>query len=409
MPIQKKQAANVAVTLLITSLVLLNSQQLLAQKGGGGGKPKTANYTVIALEAGEGYFESEARGLNDGREAVGFAKTSSGVAAVHWRIENGQAVPTILGLGDALPGSTTATAVNRWGQIVGSGDILVDGSGEFEQRERALFWPGKSSTPLLLPTLDGFEECWPLALSDDGLIIGVARHDDLCSPYWTAVAWRILAGETGPYPSDVLDFGAIEIGDFSSATGVSNTENGVALVSGTSEVPLYDETGCLLDTLSVAVSWSISLDEEGGLSATPPSWLGPLCGGSQSWGNGVNNAGAISGVSETADGGLCGFIDDGELQVLEATRKSRLDRQSIRDVNDANTRQAVGHLEDSRSGAWFAVVWTNGSPKEVSSLASESAFSSFVDAHNINERGDIVGVGDLEVGGRAGFLLLKNE
>jgi hypothetical protein len=50
-------------------------------------------------------------------------------------------------------------------------------------------------------------------------------------------------------------------------------------------------------------------------------------------------------------------------------------------VKDAASRQVVGHREDIRSGAWFAVVWNNGSPQTIDSSVSESPFSCFVDAH----------------------------
>jgi hypothetical protein len=185
------------------------------------------------------------------------------------------------------------------------------------------------------------------------------------------VAWRVALDETSPYVSAVLDLWGIGPNDFSSASGITNATDGVALVAGMNQVLIYDETGCVIGETSTAVNWAVSLEHDGGLPVGGPVSLGPLCGGPPSWAQGINDEGVSFGVSGAADGGLCGFLNKGQLQQLSSMRRSNFDRQSVRDVNDAATTQAVGHLENIRTGAWFAVVCTERSSAALESVVTD--------------------------------------
>jgi uncharacterized membrane protein len=100
-----------------------------------------------------------------------------------------KALPTLALHGERDPDGS-ATAVNRWGEVVGVSGICYEAVGSFSARH-ALLWQG--DRPIELPTLGGISWNTPVAINNNGEIAGFLnepgkadRHGD---PDFISVVW----------------------------------------------------------------------------------------------------------------------------------------------------------------------------------------------------------------------------
>lgn len=249
---------------------------------------------------------------------------------------------TATDLGTLHAGSARVHGVNESGQAVGA-------SGHPHGADtHAFFWQKKGGIRDL-GTLPGGDYSAAFAINDSGVVVGTSNT----STSTHAFSWTLGQGLT--------DLGTLPGANASSALAINNHSQ----VAGSSG--------------GHAALWSSSSIQD----------LGTL-GGATSEAHGINNHGAIVGVSDTSSGPHAFLWQNGAMQdlgLLSGDTSSRADH-----INDSG--MVVGASEGS--GGVRAFIWTSDAGMQP--LGSEGVYS---EAFDINNDGQVVGEFASSLGTRA--------
>lgn len=307
-------------------------------------------YEVVDLGLLPGIPTTEAVALNAKRQVVGLADAP--VRAFFW--DRGQF--TDMGtLGGTL---ALARGINQRGEAVGTSTLAGD------QVARAFVWRAGQSGDL--GTLPGGVHSFGYAMNDRGQVVGTA---DDGSGHLHMFLWQRRTG--------MVDLGTLSLGGDPDSTLPEAINNRVQIVGvalnaeGFPRGFLWDR-GAMID-------------------------LGTL-GGSDSAASDINDAGVIVGDASTADD-LHSYAvrwTQGQIEYLGTLGEW----SQARAIN--NRGQVVGWSK-ATDGRAHAFLWQGGTMTSLNDLIPASGWSLIV-ANDINDAGDIVGMGMLN-GERHAFLL----
>ncbi|TCN32156.1 putative HAF family extracellular repeat protein [Kribbella orskensis] len=210
---------------------------------------------MIELELLPGGNDASALGVNDDGVVVGSSDNSVGVRrAVLWR--DGRIVD--LGLGDDVDSS--ASAVNRYGAIVGSVELLGNRAGG----SRAFIWRDGRITDL--GNLGG-HVAWAVAINDHDWVVGTSSTKN-GQPH--AFVWRSgVMTDLGTLPGRYQDSRAYDVDNESRIVGRST-------IDGMNAVPvMWDESGIqrLTDRTGGATGINSRGQVAGGLATGAESFI----------------------------------------------------------------------------------------------------------------------------------------
>lgn len=293
----------------------------------------------------------------------------------------------------------TPAALNASGQVVGR----IDGYGA--PITRPFLWQGGRVETL--PPGNG-SVVVASAINNAGLVVGSA--DAVSAKQWHPLFWR----------SGVLqDLGYRTIEPAGVAVGLFDVNEQEQAVGGTGHAFLRSgDVTTDLGTLGGPSSVAYALNELGQVvgSADLPSgsaraflWqqgvmqdLGTL-GGDYSVAYDVNESGQVVGTSSLASGARHAFLwENGVMRDLGTL--SRQNISAARAINDAG--QIVGYSRrlESDLGSSIGVIWTGSAPHALTGDVRDRSPWSITDARDINNRGQIVGMG-YHLGASTGVLL----
>ncbi len=328
-----------ALMLVAGSVVFMAGPLALAQ-----------SYTVLDLGVVEGKSQSwvlNACPLNNRGQVVGWANNTGpydfvGDSAFLWSARIG--TQSLAGLSGAV--STTSLAINDKGQIVGlSGDAFPN--------SRAVLWElGKVHDLGVLP---GDTGGWAWNLNNRGQVVGISMLATPDALIFHAALWE--QGHVFPLPE--LQEGtfhmAISINDRGQIVGTSGPD----------------------DTHRPAVIW-----ENGTVRS-----LGTL-GGDMGFGNCINSQGQAVGFTTTVDGALRAFLWENDVM----TDISGGVESWATFIN--NRGQIVGARNPSGFPLeQYAVIWRNGMMIDLDTLLPADSGWRLIEADQINEHGEIAGIG----------------
>jgi probable HAF family extracellular repeat protein len=288
-----------------------------------------------------GGSNSQAFGLNDRGQVVGYAQTDSYEGhAFLWSPGGG-----MQDLG-ALGGSySRAYAINNQGQVVGSAQLG-------DENTHAFLWtPGGGMQDLHGP--EGGYSSWAYGINELGYVVGGAYTGSACAFVWLPwLGMRSLV--TGP---GYMDIAAYAINDQGQMVGLA---------------PSGDDVHAFLSTYGVIQN------------------LGTL-GGQTSVAYGLNDQGQVVGFSSTASWATHAFLwtVGGGMHDLGTPGSNYSDSLAMA-VNERG--QVVGHAY--RNGEERAFLWTEADGMvDLNGLVVNGDGWTLWEAYDINESGQIVGWG----------------
>jgi probable HAF family extracellular repeat protein len=293
--------------------------------------------------------ESIARAINDSGQVIGTSSNASGSNAFRWSANNGiEALPLPSGSGSRAE----AAGINAAGQIVGSADF------------RGLLWD--STTVTDLSALPGGQNFVPFGISNSGVIVGPG------DPFETAA--YISSGAVTSLPK--LDGNdsfsrALAINGRGEIVGQSGSSAVIWISHSPVELASSASARAINETNGIAGNLSSSIPTVPGRSFQAVLW--------------------VSGVMSILSNPI-GF--DGSVAV---------------GINDANTVVGfggpLGFLPGLNQGAHRALLWHDGVAYDLNSLTTNGSDWTLLEAWDVNNRGEIVGVGLHHDQGLRAFIL----
>ena len=348
----------VLLALGVASLVALGAQ-VSAQT-----MSPTPRYVVVDL--GTWGSSSYAQGINESSQVVGYAASYNYYSFLY----DGNAATKVKSLLD----SSYAHSINESGQVVG----YTNGS----QYSRAFLYDENAATKTRdLGTLGG-NTSQAFAINDSGKVVGTS--DNGTSGYLRPFLYDENAA------TKMKDLGTLG-GNYGFARDINNSDQivGSAVTTdGPERAFLYDEN-----------------------TATKMKDLGTLGGGNYSWATGINDSGQVVGHSYTSGGGVFGihaFLYD-----ENATTKMK-DLGTLWGGNYSyayginSSGQVVGYSYTSGNASKRAFLYKDGQITDLNELIPADSGWVLHNAYEINDYGQIVGVGEKNGYERA-FLLTPPE